>query len=86
LVTVDVQSGDTVSFDSYNDKTEYDEYDEWKKDDNKSKEEYHHVVKYPNGIEWDHLSTTFSMPDLYRYAVLQDKNTFLIHQVANVLS
>ena len=75
LVSVDVQSGDTVSFDSNADNTEYDEYDEWKDYDNKPKEEYHHVIKYPHGIEWDQLSTTFSMPDLYRYAVLQDEQS-----------
>ncbi len=75
LVTVDVQSGDTVSFDSNNDNTEYDEYDEWKDYDNKAKEEYHHIIRYPNGIEWDQLSTTFSMPDLYRYPVLQDEQS-----------
>jgi hypothetical protein len=78
LVSVDVQSGDTVSFDSYDDKTEYDEYDEWKDYVNKSKEEQqqqHHILRYPNGIEWDQLSTTFSMPDLYRYAALQDEKS-----------
>jgi NTE family protein len=77
LVTVDVQSGDTVSFDNYNDKTEYDEYDEWKDYDDKSgkKEQHHHILSYPNGIEWDQLSTTFSMPDLYRYSVLKDKQS-----------
>jgi predicted acylesterase/phospholipase RssA len=75
LVTVDVQSGDTVSIDSNNDNTEYDEYDEWKDYDNKPKEEYHHVIRYPNGIEWDQLSTTFSMPDLYRHTVLQDEQS-----------
>ena len=75
LVSVDVQSGDTVSFDSYDNKTEYDEYDEWNDYYNKSKEEYHHIIRYPNGIEWDQLSTTFSMPDLYRFAVLQDEQS-----------
>jgi NTE family protein len=75
LVGVDVQSGNTVSFDSYNDKSEYDDYDEWKDYSNKPKEEYHHIFEYPNGIEWDHLSTTFSMPDLYRHVALEDKQS-----------
>jgi NTE family protein len=75
LVTVDVQSGDTVSFDSYDVKTEYDEYDQWKDNNNKSKEEHDHIIKYPNGIEWDHLRTTFSLPELYRYPTLQDEQS-----------
>jgi NTE family protein len=75
LVSVDVQSGNTVSFDSYNDKTEYDDYDEWKDYHNKPKAEYHHIFEYPTGIEWDQLSTTFSMPDLYRHATLNDKQS-----------
>jgi predicted acylesterase/phospholipase RssA len=77
LVTVDVQSGDTVSFDSYDNKTEYNEYDQWKNDDdyNKSPLEQSHIIRYPNGIEWDHLSTTFSLPDLYRHVTLEDEKS-----------
>lgn len=75
LVSVDVQSGNTVSFDSYNTKTEYNDYDEWKDYNNKPKKEYHHIFEYPNGIEWDQLSTTFSMPDLYRHVALEDKQS-----------
>jgi NTE family protein len=75
LVSVDVQSGNTVSFDSYNTKTEYDDYDEWKDYNKKPKEEYHHIFEYPDGIGWDQLSTTFSMPDLYRHVALEDKQS-----------
>lgn len=73
MVSVDVQSGTTVSFDSYDTKTEYDDYDEWKDYTNKLKEEYHHTFEYPDGIRWDQLSTTFSIPDLYRHVTLEDK-------------
>jgi NTE family protein len=76
LVSVDVQSGDTVSFDSYDNKTEYNEYDQWiDHGHNKLSEEQSHIISYPNGIEWDHLSTTFSMPDLYRHATLKDEKS-----------
>jgi NTE family protein len=76
LVSVDVQSGDTVSFDSYDNKTEYNEYDQWKDNvNNKLSKEQSHIISYPNGIEWDHLSTTFSMPDLYRHATLKDEKS-----------
>ena len=57
FVTVDVQSGDTISFDSYYTVTKYDEYNEnaeqKKEEDNKDKrdDEYDHLIKYPNGIE-----------------------------------
>ena len=37
--------------------------------------EHDHIIKYPNGIEWDHLSTTFSRPELYRYPTLQDEQS-----------
>ena len=73
LVSVDVQSGDTVSFDNYTNKAEYDEYDEWKKE--KEQQQHDHILNYPEGIGWDQLSTTFSMPDLYRYSVLEDKQS-----------
>jgi len=29
---------------------------------------------HPNGIEWDQLSTTFSMSELYRHATLEDES------------
>src|SRR5829696_5300748 len=78
FVTVDVQSGDTISFDSYDTRTRYDEYDEnaeqRKEDKDKKDDEYAHLIRYPDGIEWDQLSTTFSMPDLYRYATLEDES------------
>ena len=78
FVTVDVQSGDTISFDSYDARTRYNEYDEnaeyKKEDEDKSDDQYDHLIKYPNGIEWEQLSTTFSMPDLYRYATLNDES------------
>ncbi len=78
FVTVDVQSGDTISFDSYDARTRYNEYDEnaeyKKEDEDKPDDQYDHLIKYPNGIEWEQLSTTFSMPDLYRYATLNDES------------
>jgi NTE family protein len=79
FVTVDVQSGDTISFDSHDTRTRYDEYDEnaEQKKENKGKkdDEYTHLIRYPDGLEWDQLSTTFSIPDLYRYATLEDESS-----------
>jgi NTE family protein len=84
FVTVDVQSGDTISFDSYDTRTRYDEYDEnaekKKEDENKPDDQYDHLIGYPNGIEWEQLSTTFSMPDLYRYTTLKDES--LAHETS----
>jgi NTE family protein len=78
FVTVDVQSGDTISFDSYYTGAMYDEYNEnaeyEKGDKNKRDEQYDHLITYPNGIGWEQLSTTFSMPDLYRYSTLEDES------------
>jgi NTE family protein len=72
FVAVDVQSGDTISFDSYDTQTEYNEYDE--NPEQKKEDQYHHLIGYQNGIEWEQLSTTFSLPDLYRYTTLQDES------------
>lgn len=86
LVTVDVESGDTISFDSSKTRTMYDEYDEYNyqldQDKNKLNEDYNHLITYPNGIRWEELSTTFSMLDLYRYASLEDKS--LAHDESEV--
>jgi len=79
FVTVDVQSGDTISFDSYDTRTRYDEYDEnaeqKKEDKDKKDDDYAHLIRYPDGIKWDQLSTTFSLPDLYRYTTLEDESS-----------
>ncbi len=79
FVTVDVESGDTISFDSYDTKTKYDEYNEndeqEKEDNNKRDDQYKHLIRYPKGIEWKQLCTTFSMPDLYRYATIEDESS-----------
>ncbi len=79
FVTVDVESGDTISFDSYDTKTKYDEYDEndeqEKEDKNKKDDHYKHLIRYPKGIEWKQLSTTFSLPDLYTYATIEDESS-----------
>jgi predicted acylesterase/phospholipase RssA len=88
LVTVDVKSGDTISFDSYSRGKAYNEYDEYRQDDISDEVEcydvsnrenlrriYDHYIEYDNGIQWEQLSTTFSMPELYRYASLEDKSS-----------
>jgi NTE family protein len=86
FVTVDVQSGDTVSFDSYpkpddgSTRTRYNEYDENAEEDQDELRdtEYDHLITYPEGIKWEHLSTTFSLPDLYRYASLKDESSLAL--------
>ena len=53
LVTVDVKTGDAVTFDSYSQQTEY--------HDNKN------TISNPNGIEIDHALATGTFPDFFDY-------------------
>ncbi len=50
-----------------------------KEDKNKKQDDqYDHLIKYPNGLEWEQIGTSFSMPDLYRYATIEDES--LVHE------
>ena len=53
LVTVDVKTGDAVTFDSYSKQTSY--------HDNKN------IISSPNGIEIDHALATGTFPDFFDY-------------------
>jgi predicted acylesterase/phospholipase RssA len=60
LVTVDVQEGTTVTFDSYYEKTEYDDK---------------HVIEYPDGLTIDHVLASASVPVHYDYATIAAKDS-----------
>jgi predicted acylesterase/phospholipase RssA len=69
LVTVDIENGETIAFDSYpkadgSRKTEY-EYDEQLK-------KFRHAIIYDDGIMWDHLSTSAATPQTFKYPTLED--------------
>jgi predicted acylesterase/phospholipase RssA len=69
LVTVDVENGETIAFDSYpkadgSRKTEY-EYDEQLK-------KFRHAIIYDSGIKWDHLRTSAATPQTFKYPTLED--------------
>lgn len=69
LVTVDVENGETVAFDShpkYDDsrKTEY-EYDEHLR-------KFRHAIIYDEGIKWDHVRTSAATPQTFKYPTLED--------------
>ena len=58
IVTVDVQEGTTVTFDSYSSKTEYD---------------HKHIIEYPNGITIDHVLASASVPVYYNFTKIEAK-------------
>ena len=60
IVTVDVQEGTTVTFDSYSSKTEYD---------------HKHVIEYPNGITIDHVLASASVPVYYNFTKIEAKDS-----------
>ena len=59
LVTVDVQEGITVTFDSYDNKTKYE----------------NHIIEYPNGVTIDHGLASASVPVHYKYATIEAKDS-----------
>ncbi len=60
IVTVDVQEGTTVTFDSYASKTEYG---------------HKHVIEYPNGITIDHVLASASIPVYYNFSKIKAKDS-----------
>jgi predicted acylesterase/phospholipase RssA len=60
IVTVDVQEGTTVTFDSYSSKTEYD---------------HKHVIEYHNGITIDHVLASASVPVYYNFTKIEAKDS-----------
>ncbi|HET9806606.1 MAG TPA: patatin-like phospholipase family protein [Nitrososphaeraceae archaeon] len=60
IVTVDVQEGTTVTFDSYASKTEY---------------SHKHVIEYPNGITIDHVLASASIPVYYNFSKIEAKDS-----------
>jgi NTE family protein len=60
LVTVDIEEGETVTFDSYSEKSEYGEYDEQRR-------EYEYTINYDQGLMVDHVMASASVPLLYNF-------------------
>ena len=88
LVTLDVQEGVTVVFDSYEKedgthKTEYGRYGpEFARDPNHH-EGYEHVIRYEDGIEVDFVLASGSVPVNYDYTKLVVENYSNEHEVKN---
>ena len=62
FTTIDVQSGKTVTFDSYDTEVHY-----W--DDSQEI-----IIEYPKGIQIEHLMTSAALPQNYEHLELNDKN------------
>ena len=78
VISVDVQEGATVAFDSYPDKdgsrkSEYGRYGLGF--GGGTKEEYEHVIRYDDGIELEHVLASASVPLFYDYTVINEPNS-----------
>jgi NTE family protein len=79
LVSIDVQEGTAVVFDSYEKadgtrKTEYGRYGPEFAKGHKDPEGFEHVIKYDNGIEVDFVLASGSVPVNYDYTKLEVEN------------
>jgi NTE family protein len=78
VISVDVQEGATVTFDSYphkdgSRKSEYGRYGTGF--GGGTKEEYEHVIRYNDGIELEHVLASASVPLFYDYTVINESNS-----------
>jgi NTE family protein len=78
VISVDVQEGATVAFDSYpgkdgSRKSEYGRYGTGFRGG--AKEEYEHVIRYNDGIELEHVLASASVPLFYDYTIMEESNS-----------
>jgi predicted acylesterase/phospholipase RssA len=73
-ISVDVEEGETVTFDSYvKDKetnTRRSEYGDYKPGDKRKKGEYERTIKYDKGIMAEHIMASASVPEHYDYTLV----------------
>jgi NTE family protein len=72
-ISVDVEEGETVTFDSYEkeDGTRKSEYGEYVPADNKEKDgTYERIIKYGKGIMAEHILASASVPEHYDYTLV----------------
>jgi predicted acylesterase/phospholipase RssA len=86
LVSVDVQEGATVTFDSYpkadgSRKTEYGKRNHIVKDNIIKEEGYKHTIFYNDGITSDHVIASASVPINYDYTIIEDVESKLVNTV-----
>lgn len=89
LVSVDVQEGETVTFDSYprqdgSRKSEYGDYRQGYGDN--GKEEYQHIIRYDDGIKSDYVIASASVPINYDYATIEDVDSKLATTINNTMA
>jgi len=75
LVSVDVQEGEIVTFDSYPKqdglrKSEYGDYREASGDNGKTG--YGHIIRYDDGIKSNYVIASASVPINYDYAIIEE--------------
>jgi len=78
VISVDVQEGATVAFDSYPDKDGF-RKSEYGRDESRSgentKKGYRHAIRYNDGIQLEHVLASASVPLFYDYTVIKESNS-----------
>jgi hypothetical protein len=73
-ISVDVEEGETVTFDSYvkekETNTRKSEYGDYKPGDNGKKGEHERTIKYEKGIMAEHIMASASVPEHYDYTLV----------------
>ncbi|HZI70647.1 MAG TPA: patatin-like phospholipase family protein [Nitrososphaeraceae archaeon] len=77
-ISVDVEEGETVTFDSYvkekgTDNTRRSEYGDYKPGVNGKKGTYERIIKYDKGIMPEHIMASASVPEHYDYTLVPKK-------------
>jgi NTE family protein len=62
LVTVDIEEGETVTFDSYSKESKYGKYD-----DEEQKREYKYTIHHDHGLMVEHVMASASIPLIYDF-------------------
>jgi NTE family protein len=76
LVSVDVQEGATVTFDSYpkedgSRKSKYGDYRQ-EYEDNVKNEGYEHIIRYDDGVKSDYVIASATVPINYDYTIIEE--------------
>lgn len=78
VISVDVQEGATIAFDSYPDK-DGSRKSEYGRDESRlgegTKEEYKHLIRYDDGIRLEHVMASASVPLFYDYTVINEPSS-----------
>ncbi|MGH9977861.1 MAG: hypothetical protein ACRD8Z_18805, partial [Nitrososphaeraceae archaeon] len=89
-ISVDVEEGETVTFDSYvkekDTDTRQSEYGDYKPGDSGKKGTYERIVKYDKGIMAEHIMASASVPEHYDYTLVPKHYDYTKTEEENLLN